>query len=131
MKIMNKSTRRALALISTLVLLGMCERRGVSLESGISRVSERAASSVPSGIHKDARVGYARMSSKRGYSERAEAESVPAVVRGMLELSISASLVRRQIRELGSAVEAAGKASSKTNNQKESCDASDGNRQSR
>ena len=120
MKIMNKSARRILLLIPSLILLGLCEKRGASVESGLGRVSETAASSAPSGIHKGGRVGYARMSSKPGYSERSEAESVPAVVRGILELSISASLVRRQIRELGSVIETAGKAGSKSRNQKES-----------
>ena len=120
MKIMNKSSRRILALISTLILLGMCEKRGVSVESGIGRVSEMAGSNVPGDIPKDGRVGYASVSGKFGYSENSDtAEGVPAVVRGVLDLSISIALVRRQIRELGSAFETAASAGSKSRNQKE------------
>lgn len=120
MRIINKPARSVLALILTVILLGMCEKRGISVEPGIGRASAPVASRVARNVHKGSRVGYAGMNEKQRYSGSSEAaESVPALVRDMLELSISVSLVRRQIRELGSAVETAGRSGSKSKNPKE------------
>ena len=143
MKPVNKSTRLILALILTGILLGLPGTRGVSVESGIDRIGqfdqmgqiERLAGETAPGtsgqIKKGVSVGYASVNGTLGESGgwRSQAdESVPSVIREILKLSISERLVRRQIRELGSAVETVGKPGSKSAIRRSRYDASYGNR---
>lgn len=92
MRLINKS-RRTLAVLSTLLLLGVCEKRGVSLESRIGGAG-RGVLTAAGGMTAKARAG--------GFSpagrEPETAEAAPPVIRGILKLSISVSLARRRIK---------------------------------